>query len=73
LTALLAPLLPPAEIPARHFLGVNCINPLCGKPIDVESVWPRDKHAFAHTLECPHCEKLSTYSHREVREVRGGG
>jgi endogenous inhibitor of DNA gyrase (YacG/DUF329 family) len=68
----LRPLLPPPEVPRRHYLGVNCINPTCGKPLDVESVWPRDKRAFVLTLECPHCGKLSTYSHHEMREYRGG-
>jgi hypothetical protein len=47
------------------------INPRCGKPIDIEPVWPKDKHAFAQTLECPHCEKLSTCGHHETPEYRG--
>jgi ribosomal protein S27E len=67
------PLLPPGEIPGGRFLGVNCINPQCGRLIDVASVWPKDKRAFAHTVECPDCRKLSTYSHHEVRVIRTAG
>jgi hypothetical protein len=66
------PLFPPSAIPAGSFLGVNCINPVCGRPINVATIWPSAKPAFAHTLECPACRKLSTYSHHEVREFGAG-
>jgi hypothetical protein len=67
------PLLPPAEIPGGSFLGVNCINPVCGRAINVTAIWPRDRRSFAHTLECPDCRRLSTYSHHELREIGSGG
>lgn len=65
--------MPSSASDGGSFLGVNCINPLCGRVIDVAPLWPQDKRVFAHTLECPDCRKLSTYSHKEVRVIRTAG
>jgi hypothetical protein len=71
----------PAPLDATsRYLGVFCINPTCGKPMDVRDAWPMDvsrNHGSGHhqsiqTVECPHCDRRSTYHPKEVRELRGG-
>jgi hypothetical protein len=70
----------PAPQNASRYLGVFCINPTCGKPMDVRNAWPSDvsrNHGSGHhqsiqTVECPYCDRRSTYHPKEVRELRGG-
>jgi hypothetical protein len=62
---------PPATL--GRYPGVLCLNPTCGNPIDVLEAWPPiNGYPSATvvreivTLECPHCERRSTYCSKDV-------
>ena len=68
---------PPSSSMAGY-TGVICMNPGCGEPMDVFGVWPKmvshhDNTAVLRvivTLECPHCERRSTYCPKDVNQFQ---
>lgn len=69
---------PPAD-PFVDYTGVVCMNPCCGAPMDVFGLWPEmtGNHGTAAllrvivTLECPSCERRSTYCRKDVSYFQG--
>lgn len=69
--------MPPVR-PGAGYAGVLCLNPACGKPIDLDGLWPEtpggaDATALRAivTLECPHCERRSTYCPKDLQIFDG--
>jgi hypothetical protein len=70
---------PPPQDSTMRYLGVFCINPTCGRPMDVRDAWPTDvsrnhgpgHHQSIQTVECPSCDRRSTYHPKEVRDLCG--
>ena len=66
---------PPATL--DRYPGVVCLNPVCGRPINVVDAWRwTANHPDATilreimTLECPHCARRSTYCSKDIHHFQ---